>query len=123
MCYPLYMNRTNLIIITVIVVCLTGLYFISKLCFSQVGEAVVVQKNNVIIARYELDRDVHVAIDDEGQCIENGSEYTNLLIIENGMASISDADCPDRICVNTKPVKHVGEAIVCLPNMVIITVE
>lgn len=36
--------------------------------------------------------------------------------IENGVASVIDADCRDQICVHTKPIDQGGEMIVCLPN-------
>ena len=47
----------------------------------------------------------------------------NLLVIENGAAYVASADCPDGICVAHAPISLVGDAIVCLPHRVVITVE
>ena len=42
---------------------------------------------------------------------------------ENGKADITEASCPDKICVNHRPVKHLGESLVCLPNRVVVEIE
>ena len=47
----------------------------------------------------------------------------NLLIIEDGAASIEEASCPDKICVNHKPVDKKGETLVCLPNKVVVEIQ
>lgn len=36
---------------------------------------------------------------------------------------VTESDCPDKICVKTGFVSREGEAAVCMPNRVIITVE
>ncbi|MCI8853389.1 MAG: hypothetical protein HFI32_07815 [Lachnospiraceae bacterium] len=33
------------------------------------------------------------------------------------------ASCPDKICVGQGEVSQIGEAIVCMPNQVIVAVE
>lgn len=43
----------------------------------------------------------------------------NYLVIEDGYAYLSDADCPDQICVKTGKISKVGETIVCLPHRVV----
>ncbi|MBR2613326.1 MAG: NusG domain II-containing protein, partial [Clostridia bacterium] len=47
---------------------------------------------------------------------------TNLLIIKDGKAYISEATCPDLVCVHTG---HADElkSIVCLPNRVTVSIE
>ena len=42
----------------------------------------------------------------------------NLLIIENGKATIQEATCPDQLCVHQLSIQRNGEVIVCLPNLV-----
>ena len=42
--------------------------------------------------------------------------------IKDGVADVSEATCPDKICVNHSVIKRTGESIVCLPNRVVITV-
>ena len=47
---------------------------------------------------------------------------TNTLVIENGYALMTDADCPDRICVNHRAIKRTGESIICLPHGVVVSI-
>lgn len=49
----------------------------------------------------------------------NGS---NILTIQDGVADMTDADCPDRLCVKQKAISHTGETLVCLPHKVVVKV-
>ena len=43
--------------------------------------------------------------------------------IENGKADITEASCPDHVCVDQRAISKTGEAITCLPNKTVITVD
>lgn len=47
---------------------------------------------------------------------------SNHLVIKNGQASITEADCPDKLCVHQTAISHNGESLVCLPHKVIVKV-
>ncbi len=47
----------------------------------------------------------------------------NLLLIENGRAFISDADCPDMLCVKQRSIARNGESIICLPHKLVVQIE
>ncbi len=47
---------------------------------------------------------------------------SNTIVIENGSVNVVDANCPDLVCVNTKPATQVGDMIVCLPHRLIIEI-
>lgn len=47
----------------------------------------------------------------------------NVLEIKDGEADITDASCPDGICVNHRAVSKQGQSIVCLPNKVVVEIE
>lgn len=51
-----------------------------------------------------------------------GRSGTNTLCIKNGQASITEADCPDKLCVHQVSIQHNGESLVCLPHKVIVKV-
>ena len=51
-----------------------------------------------------------------------GGEETNVLRICDGKADVTEASCPDGICVDHHPIHREGETIVCLPNRMVITV-
>lgn len=48
------------------------------------------------------------------------NEKKNIITIENHRICVSDADCPDRVCVNTVWLDSPSIPIVCLPNKLII---
>lgn len=51
------------------------------------------------------------------------SQGTNRLVIENGFAEVTEADCPDRLCVNQSAIRYQGESIICLPHKVTVRIE
>ena len=53
---------------------------------------------------------------DENQEIAIGN--TNVCVIEDGNVYMKSADCPDQICVKTKPIHTRSGSIICLPNKV-----
>ncbi len=67
------------------------------------------------VAIFALDTDVEYLISSA-----DGGE--NLLIIKDGKAFISEANCPDKICVRTGCAEEL-KPITCLPNKVVITIE
>ena len=43
-------------------------------------------------------------------------------MIKNGKADMTEANCPDLLCVHQKAISHQGETIVCLPNKIVVSV-
>ncbi len=75
------------------------------------------------VAVVEIDGDevAAYALDTDGEYVLNGG--TNILVIEDGCAYLSYAECPDHTCVKTGKIRYVGESIVCLPNRLSVTVR
>ncbi len=80
------------------------------------GVTVQVMKDGEVYAEYPLYEDRKVLFD-YGQ-----QEGMNVLVIENGSAAVTEADCPDKLCVKQRAVSRDGESIVCLPHKLVITV-
>ncbi len=61
----------------------------------------------------------------EGRAVKipAGDGGYNLLEIKDGQADITKASCPDKICVDQRPVSRQGESLVCLPNKVVVEIE
>ncbi|MBR6676592.1 MAG: NusG domain II-containing protein [Clostridia bacterium] len=78
------------------------------------GEYALVTVNGEEVAIYPLS-------DDREEIIEtkNGK---NILVIRDGKADVTDASCPDGLCVRQRAVDKTGETIVCLPNKVTVTI-
>ena len=59
-------------------------------------------------------------LSEDGEYPLNGG--SNILVIEDGKAYMSYADCPDKTCVRGGKISMTGERIVCLPNRIYISV-
>lgn len=81
---------------------------------TQKAEAVV-EVDGQEEGRYPLDQDTSVEIQ-----LEDGSY--NRLEIKDGRADITEASCPDKICVDHRSVSRRGESLVCLPNKVVVEI-
>ena len=51
---------------------------------------------------------------------ENGGY--NIVEIKDGQVSVTEASCPDKVCVNHGPTDQTADPIVCLPNKLVVRV-
>lgn len=65
---------------------------------------------------YTLNENKRVKVEQSGQ------EY-NLFEIQDASVKMLEASCPDRLCVHQKALTGPGEAIICLPNRVVIEIK
>ena len=91
----------------------SGVLYLAMNAGREVGGWIVVRINGEVTERYALS-------DDGTYPLNNGS---NILVIGNGEAWLSDANCPDKLCVHQGKIRYTGEVIVCLPNRLTVTVE
>ena len=108
-------NVKNDIILTASVLTVAVLAFFIISLTSRKGGYAEVKKDGKIIGKYPLSRDIEVEI-------ENEVGY-NLLVIKDGKAYITEADCPDKLCVRQGSAEKDGETIVCLPNKTVVTIR
>ena len=57
---------------------------------------------------------------DKEQTIDLGTG--NHLEIRGGEIRMTEADCPDQICVHQKAISRNGESIICLPNKIVLKI-
>ena len=76
------------------------------------GTYVIVRVDGNQVAKYSLSQNGEYSLN-------NG---TNILRIDNGTAYLTEADCPDHLCVKQGKVNKNGETITCLPNKLTVTV-
>lgn len=81
------------------------------------GESVTVKVDGTETAVYPLSEDREVEI-----IGGEDNEYRNVVVIRDGKVSVSEANCPDGICVKTRSASRAGESIVCLPHKLVIEV-
>lgn len=77
---------------------------------------VLVSVEGNIIAEYSLYENTEIVI--EGK--DRGS---NVLVIENGVAKITKASCPDGLCMGMGPISREGQSMICLPNQVVVSIH
>ena len=77
------------------------------------GAVAVVTVDGQEIGRYPLNKN--------GPFPLNGG--SNILVVENGEAWVSETNCPDKICMGMGRISRDGEFIACLPNRLIVVVE
>ena len=100
-----------LVVFLLIGVVLCGVLYLT----SKEGATVEVSVGGEVVAVYPLDKDVSVDIEGKGDGI-------NHLEIKDGEAYVTEANCPDGICIHMGKISYNNESIVCLPNQVVITV-
>ncbi len=81
---------------------------------SGAGTSVRVTVDGALYGEYSLSGEQSIFID-------SASGY-NRLGIENGSAYMAEADCPDKYCMDYKPVSRGGETIICLPHRLVVEV-
>ena len=101
-------------VLIVVILCVAGLAFLLHEVIGAEGAgSVTVKVNGKIEGVYSLAEDIEIKI--------NGG--SNILVIKNHEADMEDANCPDKLCVNQKPVSKNHESIICLPNKVVVEVD
>ncbi len=80
-----------------------------------VAGEVVVSVNGVERERHALDEDAVFTVMSEGG--------ENVIEIKDGTCRVTDADCPDRLCVKQGVISRTGEAVICLPHRLTVTIE
>ena len=105
------MKKRDIILIASILAIAIALFLVVELTKEE-GAGVTVKVDGVKVAEYSLSKN--------GTYPLNGG--TNILVIENGKAYLTDANCPDKLCVHQGKISRTGETITCLPNKLTVTV-
>ena len=79
------------------------------------GACVRVTVDGSVYGTYALGEEQEIPIVQDGVT-------TNVLTIRDGRADMTEADCPDKLCVHQKAISKKHEMIVCLPNKVVVEV-
>ncbi|MBQ5884444.1 MAG: NusG domain II-containing protein, partial [Clostridia bacterium] len=84
----------NDIILAVVIVLIAAAGLLLFVFNREQGSTVSVKVDGIQIASYPLAENREVSIK-----TGDNDEHINVLVIKDGKASISEADCPDKICV------------------------
>ncbi len=103
------------ILVILAVLAVGGVIALALLLGGKPGRMVQVRVDGAVVRTFALDQDLVFEI--EGV---NGGR--NLLRIENGEAWVEEASCPDGLCMGMGRISQVGQAVICLPNRVVVEV-
>ncbi len=111
-------GKGDMILIVVILALAAAAYFGIKFYqrMSTKEPVAVVTVDGDEYGRFPLDQDVKEKIE-----LPDGAY--NILMVKDGAADITDASCPDGICVNHRAISRQSETIVCLPNKVVVEIQ
>lgn len=104
------------VIAVVLVVSAAASVFVMK--YKVEGNVVGIYHHGALVERIHLD----TVTTPYTFTIGTGTDY-NIVSVERGRICVSEASCPDHVCVNTGWLSDGAVPIVCLPNELVIKVE
>lgn len=100
------------IILAAVILALAGIVWaVLQFAPGQTGSVLRITVDGQVYGEYSLEADRTVRIGG-----------TNTCVIADGVVSMTEADCPDLICVHTKSIDARGGTIVCMPNRVVLEI-
>lgn len=108
--FMMFHKKDFLFILTVFTFCfiLFFIYYISD----KSGNNVFIYYNSELYTTVPLDKNTEIEI--------NG---TNSVRIENGYVYMSEASCPDKLCIKQGKINNSARSIICLPNKISVSVD
>lgn len=108
-------NKNDAIFLKVAAAATVILLVVSFFLKGAQGAQVVVTVSGETYGTYSLwkEQEIQIVID---------GVTTNLLVIKDGKADMTEADCPDKLCVHQAAISKNNEMIVCLPNEIVVQV-
>ena len=105
-------GKKDLILLIVIAAAVLAVWCLYHIRVQTAGGQVEITVDGETYGIYSLDEDQEISIEIDG-------EVRNTLVIRDHEADMTDADCPDQLCVDMKAISAEGETIVCLPHKVV----
>lgn len=105
-------KKRELLLILILLLAAAAGFLINQAMHKKPAAQVEITVDGKLVQTLDLNKDADLIIDG----INGG---TNHLIIEDGTVRVSEASCPDKVCVHQGRVSLNGELIVCLPNRMI----
>lgn len=108
--------KADIIIIGVIVLSAALLFFVPKWIHAGEKEGTVqILQDGKLLYEYSLYKEQTISV-------AFGEQGYNLVMIGNGSVQVTDADCPDKLCVKQRHISKNGESIICLPHKLVVQI-
>lgn len=109
-------QKQELILIISILAVSALLYVGSRIIFSKPPLEVEISVDGSVIQTLPLSEDTELTV-------EGWNGGTNHIVIRDGKVRVTEASCPDKVCVNQGTIERTGEAVICLPNRLIARIK
>lgn len=109
------MKKRDLYLIIALLVVGAGAFLFQKLTAKE-GEQVVITVDGKLYQQLPLHETKELVI-------ETKNHGVNKVKIQDGVVKMTEATCPDQICVKHSAIHKTGEMIVCLPNEVVVEIK
>lgn len=107
-------SKADIVLFSIIILICLGLLFIFKMN-SKPGYSVRIMVDGELVETYDINQDKEYNLKTHlGE---------NVIVIDKGEVYVSEADCPDKICVNHAKISNVGETIICLPHKLVVEID
>ena len=108
------MKKQDFILIFALLAVAVVAFFVISNVISKDGAKVQVLVDGEIFYEYNLDENGEYSIEtDMG---------ANTLVIKDKKAYVSEADCPDKLCVKQGEISKSGQSVICLPHKLVVTI-
>lgn len=119
-------GKREIILLAVIFTAVCMLYLVNLFRYSAPAATVEISvidadSNKTVVKTFPLSEDTEYTIVTE-PASEGAPEGTNHLIIKNGEAWISTANCPNHDCVKKGKISRNGEMLVCIPHRLTVSI-
>lgn len=91
--------------------------------FLFIGFRLFTKDGSYVIVRVDGEEKYSFSLTEEVDTLLEGSGGTNRIVIHGGEVYISDASCPDKLCVKEGKKHRSGESIICLPNKLVVEIK
>ena len=103
------------LIIGILIIALCFLLIRSFVMGGEPAGSVEVRINGETVGTYSL-------YEDRTERFEYDDGSYNVMVIKDGKVSVTEADCPDKHCINKGEVYRENDTIICLPHELVIKV-
>ena len=104
------MKKKDFILIFIILLIVVVSFGINHFTNAKSGKQIEIYVDNELYKTYDIDDEDEIKIESE--------EGYNVVKIHNHGAQITEASCPDKVCIQEGFITKPSESIVCLPNKV-----
>lgn len=108
------MKRFDILLVAAILV-VAGICYIYYTHHAAPGAYAVITVEDTVVKKLPLDKDTTYTV-------QTQAGY-NIVTIQDGFADVTEADCRDSVCVESKRISKTGETIVCLPHKMVVSIE